>query len=90
MLYNYNRLFAANVGPRMGHRPQDYMVPFFPLVTIQDGFTKARDLGYVFDYLDNRSVPSYGLEPWKIAVIALCVLLFVGLLIFFFKRNSSY
>ena len=66
----------------MGHRPQDYMVPFFPLVTIQDGFTKGRDLGYVFDYLDKPSGAPSVLEPCKIAVIVLCVLLnFIDILL---------
>ena len=42
----------------MGHRPQDYIVPFFPLVTIREGFSFGRDLGYVYDYLESPEIPN--------------------------------
>ena len=71
-------VFAAITGPRMGHRPQDYMVAFFPLVTIQEGFSYGRDLGYAYDYLDAPSigifVPSDAstcLTPGEVAAIAI-------------------
>ncbi|XP_076820370.1 tyrosinase-like [Clavelina lepadiformis] len=43
--------FNIDRGPRLGHRPQDFMVPFFPLVRNRMGFEDTQQLGYVYDYI---------------------------------------
>ena len=35
--------------PTTGHQPDDFMVPFFPLSTNTDMFTRSRNFGYYCD-----------------------------------------
>jgi len=46
--------FENRNGPRLGHRLQDFMVPFFPLIQNRAGFTSAINLGYTYDYIDGE------------------------------------
>ena len=66
----------------MGHRPQDYMVPFFPLVTVREGFSRSRDFGYVYDYFESTEIShdaSTDLEPRKTAIIIVACVVFAVL-----------
>ena len=42
--------------PTIGHQPDDFMVPFFPLSTNIDMFTRSRNFGYFCD-LPNIRLP---------------------------------
>jgi len=48
--------FQDRDGPNVGHRLKDYMVPFFPLVQNNNGFAKAEDLGYMYDYINEGKI----------------------------------
>ena len=43
--------FQDENGPRLGHRLQDFMVPFFPLVQNREGFEYATNLGYEYEHV---------------------------------------
>uniref|UniRef100_H2ZM84 Tyrosinase n=1 Tax=Ciona savignyi TaxID=51511 RepID=H2ZM84_CIOSA len=43
--------FGSTDGIRLGHRPNDFMVPFFPLVRNREGFANTFQLGYAYDYI---------------------------------------
>nr|XP_026693053.1 tyrosinase-like isoform X1 [Ciona intestinalis] len=43
--------FDVTEGVQLGHRADDFMVPFFPLVRNRAGFATSTRLGYVYDYM---------------------------------------
>ena len=54
--------YVPESGGHPGHNRNDYMVPFFPLMTAGEQYKVAEEWGYVYDRLISASIPDDDIE----------------------------
>lgn len=70
----------------IGHRAEDYIVPFYPLFTHTDMFKEAFELGYQYEYND---INVAAIVVSVIAVVVIIVVLLVVVIVILYLRKHK-